>query len=183
MSYGVAIRRGGTYNRLAESDWVDPLNTSYSKERGARWNPPGTFGVLHLNASERMARVQVVHKLSGRPYGVEDLDPAEQHDLITVKVPRAARLDCVTDDGLTAVGLPTSYPLDNRGSVIGYDVCRAVGQQAYEAGRTGIACRSAATGADLEDEELAVFDTHTDSIQMTDRRPFAEWFLGVSAPE
>jgi hypothetical protein len=183
VSHGLTVRRGGAYNRLAEPDWVDPLDTSYSKDRGGRWNPPGSFGVLHLNPDERMARVQVAHRLAGRPYGIEDLDPAEQHDLVTVELPRAVRLDCVTDKGLTAVGLPTSYPLDSGGSPVGYDLCRAVGQQAYEAGRTGIACRSAARGAESDDEELAVFDTHTDSVKFTGRRPFSDWFLGASTPE
>jgi hypothetical protein len=162
---------------------MDPLDTSYSKERGARWNAPDSFGVLYLNRDERMARVQVAHRLAGHPYGIEDLDPAEQHDLVTVELPRAVRVDCVTDQGLAAVGLPPSYPLDSGGGLVGYDVCRAVGQQAYDGGRTGVACRSAAAGAESHDEELAVFDTHTDSVKMTGRRPFADWFLGASAPE
>lgn len=183
MSYGVAVRRGGLYNRLAEPDWADPLDTRYSKARGARWNAPDSFGVLYLNASERMAHVQVAHRLSGRPYGMEDLDPAEQHDLVTVNVPRAARLDCLTDDGLAAVGLPTSYPLDSGGAPVGHDVCQPVGQQAYDASRTGIACRSAAVGAASDDEELAVFDTHTDGVTTVGRRPFADWFLGPFAPQ
>jgi hypothetical protein len=183
VSYGLTVRRGGVYNRLAEPDWVDPLDTSYSKDRGGRWNAPGSFGVLYLNPDERMARVQVALRLAGRPYGIEDLDPAEQHDLVTVRVSRAVRLDCVTDEGLAAVGLPTTYPLDSGGRLVGHDVCQLVGQQAYDAGRTGIACRSAAAGTESDDEELAVFDTHAATVELTGRQPFADWFLGASTPE
>ncbi|MGH2997143.1 MAG: hypothetical protein ACRDM9_12585, partial [Gaiellaceae bacterium] len=63
MAYGRTIRRGGPYNRLAEPSWSDPLDTSYSRRRGGRWNPPGSFGALYLNRDLRIARLQVQHKL------------------------------------------------------------------------------------------------------------------------
>jgi RES domain-containing protein len=178
VSYGLTVDRGGAYNRLVDRDWQDPLDTSHSKTRGGRWNAAGTFGALYLNATERVARIQVAHKLAGRPYTIEDLDPAEQHDLASVEVPPAARLDCVTDDGLSAVELPPSYPVDARGNAIGHDICQPIGQRAYDAERSGIACRSAASGARPDDEELALFDTHAGTAQVTGRRPFADWFLG-----
>lgn len=177
MSYGLTLRRGGTYNRLVEPDWADPLDTSHSKARGARWNAAGTFGVLYLNANERVARIQVEHKLAGRPYTVEDLDPAEQHDLVSVIVPSSTRLDCVTDNGLKAVDLPASYPLDRQRRPVGHDLCQPVGQRAFDAGRSGIACRSAATGARPDDEELALFETHTGTVRATGRLGFGDWFL------
>jgi RES domain len=182
VAYGRTVRRGGSYNRLAEPNWTDPLDTSYSRQCGGRWNPPGSFGVLHLNRDLRMARLQVVHKLSGHPYGVEDLDEAEQHDLVDVDVRVRNWLDCVTAAGLEAVRLPVTYPRHRNGRPVQRADCQPVGRAAFDDGRPGIACRSAATGASLTDEELGVFDRDVDnSVQMTGRHPFADWFWGAAS--
>ena len=178
MSYGQTVRRGGGCNRLAEPSWVDPLDTSFSKEHGGRWNTPDSYGVLYLNVTERMARLQVEHKLAGQPYGIEDLDPAEQHDLVDVHVHETDALDLVSDEGLQAVGLPVSYPLDADGQPVTHAECQPVGQAAYDEPLPAIACRSAATGAAPTDEELAVFDRDVDLVTQTRRRPFADWYLG-----
>ena len=179
MAYGRSIRRGGSYNRLAEPSWTDPLDTSYSRQRGGRWNPPGSFGVLYLNRDLRMARLQVVHKLSGHPYGVEDLDESEQHDLVGVEVAEREWLDCVTAAGLELVGLPITYPRHPNGRPVRHATCRPVGQAAFDDGRPGIACRSAAAGASPTDEELGIFDRDVDaSVQLKGRQTFADWFWG-----
>src|SRR4051812_37631094 len=104
MAGPLTVRRGGAYNRLADPGWADPLDTSYSRERGGRWNPAGAFGVLYLNRGVTVARLQVKHKLAAHPYGVEDLDPSEQHDLVELQVPKVEARDCVTTDGLRGVG-------------------------------------------------------------------------------
>ena len=180
MAYGRTIRRGGSYNRLAEPFWADPLDTNYSRQRGGRWNPPGSFGVLYLNGDVRMARLQVRQKLQGHPYGIEDLDESEQHDLVSVEVVERDWLDCVTLPGLEAVGLPATYPRHANGRPVRHRDCQPVGQAAFDDRRPGIACRSAATGASSADEELGVFDRDVDaSVQMTSRQPFAEWFWGA----
>ena len=180
MAYGCTVRRGGSYNRLAEPSWLDPLDTSYSRQRGGRWNPPGSFGVLYLNPDWRMARLQVLHKLSGHPYGVEDLDEAEQHDLVGVEVAEREWLDCLTVRGLESVGLPDTYPRHRNGRPVRHATCQPVGQAAFDGKRSGIACRSAATDALPTDEELGVFDREVaTSVQMTGRHPFAEWFWGA----
>lgn len=179
MPYGNAIRRGGSYNRLAEPAWSDPLDTSYSRQRGGRWNPPGSFGVLYLNRDVRMARTQVQHKLRGQPYGVEDLDESEQHDLVDVDVAERDWLDCLTGAGLDAVGLPVSYPRHRNGRPVRRAACQPIGERAFQDGAPGIACRSAATGAALTDEELGVFDRDVGAnVHMTARRLFADWFWG-----
>jgi hypothetical protein len=180
VAYGRAIRRGGSYNRLAEPFWADPLDTSYSRQRGGRWNPPGSFGVLYLNRDLRIARLQVQHKLRGHPYGVEDLDESEQHDLVSVEVVERDWLDCVTVPGLEVVGLPASYPRHANGRPVRHVDCQPIGGAAFDDGRLGIACRSAATGTSPTDEELAVFDRDTDpGVRMTDRQPFPDWFWGA----
>jgi len=177
VAFGITTARGGAYNRLAEPAWEDPLDISFSKAHGGRWNAPGTFGVLYLNASETMARAQVQRKLAGHPYGVEDLDPAEQHDLVEVDVPWGEFLDCVSNDGLLAVGLPASYPDDAAGGMTGHEPCQAIGATAYADGLPGVACRSAAMAAPAGDEELAVFEGHATGVTMTGRRSFADWYL------
>jgi RES domain len=177
VSYGKTVRRGGAYNRLAEPAWTDPLDTSYSNARGGRWNPPGAFGALYLNRDLRVARLRVEHALAGHPYGIEDLDEAELHDLVELKVPSRAWLDCVSDSGLRAVGLPVSYQRHRGGKPVEHAECRPIGQAAFDVGLPGLACRSAARGATTADEELAVFArTGGLKVTMTGRRPFADWF-------
>lgn len=178
MAYGRTVRRGGAYNRLAEPHWANPLDTTFSEQHGGRWNEPGAYGVLYLNAGERVARLQVEHRLAGQPYDVEDLDPAEQHDLVSVDVRETDALDLVGNDGLRAVGLPVGYPFDADGRPVTHVQCHPVGRAAYDALLAAIACRSAATGAAPTDEELAVFDRDAGIVTQTGRRPFAEWYLG-----
>jgi RES domain-containing protein len=113
VAYGRTVRRGGSYNRLAEPSWANPLDTSYSRQRGGRWNPPGSFGALYLNRDLRMARLQVLHKLSGHPYGIEDLDEAEQHDLVDVEVVAREWLDCAIVAGLAEMGAELRVSSDN----------------------------------------------------------------------
>ena len=181
MAYGLTVRRGGASNRLAEPHWQDALDTSSSKQHGGRWNAPGSYGLLYLNATERVARLQVEHRLTGHPYDIEDLDPATQHHLVEVDVAETDALDLVSDDGLDAVGLPVTYPLDADGRPVRHAECHPLGQAAHDALLPAIACRSAATGAALTDEELAVFDHAAGIVTPTARRVFADWYLGRPA--
>lgn len=178
MADGRSLSRGGTYARLAEPAWEDPLDTSYAKAAGGRWNPAGRYGALYLKATVEVARIQVRHKLAGHPYGPEDLDPVEQHDLVWVDVPVRDWLDCVTETGLEAVGLPKSYPTGPTGETVPWADCQGVGAQALADGRVGVACRSAATGAAVTDEELAVFETAIQMVTMRERVSFEQWWWG-----
>jgi len=171
------LRRGGTYFRLAEPGWVDPLDISYSQRTGGRWNPPGAFAVLYLNDSVPTSRLQVLHKLVGLPYGPEDLEPSEQHELVTVEVPTLTHLDCISDDGLAAVALPTSYPRHRNGRPVTHATCQPIGRRAFERQLAGVACRSAATNATPDNQELAFFG-RTTGLHPTAaaRTPFAAWW-------
>ena len=93
--------------------------------------------MLYLNATEQMARLQVEHKLAGQPYDIEDLDPGAQHDLVEVDVAETDALDLVSAEGLAAVGLPASYPLDALGHPIGASGGRIVATMVHELARSG----------------------------------------------
>lgn len=168
------VNRGGAYFRVADPDWQNPLDGRYAQERGARWNPPGSFPVVYLCASLRVARANVLKKFEGQPYGPEDLEPAGAPVLAETDVPRDAFVDIVTDDGCAAAGLPRSYPIVD-GATIGWAQCQPIGLRAWETGETGIACRSAAPGMERTDEELAWFE-HETRLTVSSRRSFEKWF-------
>lgn len=169
------VTRGGRYLRVADPDWSDPLDSSFAQVDGGRWNAPASFGVVYLNASKPTARRNVARLFVGLPYGLEDLDPDEAPVLIATDVPRAEFLDAVSDNGLTAVGLPSSYPNDAAGVRVSHAVCQPIGHAAWDEGRPGVACRSAAPGTSLVDEELARFDRGVALVE-TDRWGFEDWF-------
>ena len=64
--------------RVVDPDWADPLDASFSRSGGGRWNPPGAFAALYLcrdvrdRASQRAApargsAVHVRRRASGAP--------------------------------------------------------------------------------------------------------------------
>jgi hypothetical protein len=175
-AYGRLVSRGGGYCRLVLPGWADALDSGYSLRAGGRWNAAASFGALYLNDSVALARLQASHRLARLPYGIEDLDPSEQHDLVSVEVAVLEVLDCVSDAGLQAVGLPDSYPRDPSGKPVPWRECQPVGQAAFDDGTPGLACRSAATGAADSDEELAVFATRSAAVTETARLSFEDWF-------
>jgi hypothetical protein len=171
----LTILRGGDYYRVADPSWTDPLTGHFAKERGRRWNPPGSFPVVYLNRDEAVARANVARLYAGRPYGPEDFKRGPAPDLVTVQVAGDDYVDIVTDAGCVAAGLPTSYPLDATGVVIGHEVCQPIGQDVWDAGHPGIACRSAAPGASADGEELAWF-ARGRRLTALKVRSFADWF-------
>lgn len=115
MGPGERTERGGAYVRVVGQTWRDPLDASHSKARGGRWNAPNSFGVIYLSRTLRLARLYVIHKLVGLPYGVEDLDPAAQDDLVELNVETMFVIDLVSASGLTTVHLPVPYPEQRTG--------------------------------------------------------------------
>jgi hypothetical protein len=169
------VERGGSYLRVADPGWDNPLSGEYSRLHGGRWNAPRAFPVVYLCRDEQVARANVLRKHEGLPYGPEDLDPREAPVLVSTVVPRKAYVDIVSDDGCTAAGLPASYPHDVLGQPIGHDLCRPIGQAAWREGRPGIACRSAAPGAHPGGEELAFF-VRGDALPVAEIRSFSDWY-------
>lgn len=171
------LRRGGTYFRVADPGWADPLDGSFSAGSGGRWNAAGSFPVVYLNGTLGAARANVALRFAGKPYDVEDLDPVAAPVLVITDVPEDDFVDVVSDDGCRAVGLPASYPRDEAGEVVDHGVCQPIGGAAWEAGEPGIACRSAAVGAGRNDEELAWFERGA-GLRVTTTNSFDDWFWG-----
>lgn len=168
------VRRGGAYLRVADPSWRDPLSGEHARTRGGRWNAPGAFGVVYLNASRSMARALVRSRLQDRGIRPEDILPEAGPMLVSTTVPDDVYVNAVTDAGLRAVSLPTTYPLDGRGRIIPHGVCQPIGQLAWDAGERGIVCRSATKGAPARGEELAYFGRAR--LRVNETEPFADWY-------
>jgi RES domain-containing protein len=170
------IRREGEYLRVADPAWSDPLDGRWSTHQGGRWNPPGSFPVVYLCASEAVARANVYRLLVDQPYGPEDLRPEAGPVLVATRVPEDRYADLITARGLESAGLPASFPRDGRGRRISWSRCQPVGVAAWEEGHPGIAARSAAPGAPPRSEELAFFERGRRRLRARSTRPFADWF-------
>ncbi len=168
------LRRGGPYLRVADPSWRDPLSREHSRVRGGRWNAPGAFGVVYLNASLDLARALVRTRLEDRGIRPEDILPEAGPVLVRTTVPDDIYVNAVTDAGLHSINLPTTYPLDGRGRIIAHHVCQPIGQLAWDKKERGIACRPATRGAPANEEELAYFSRQKLHVQTTEQ--FATWF-------
>ncbi len=166
------IRRGGLFFRVCDPEWVSPLNTSFNKERGGRWNPPGKFGLLHLNATVRVAAANARKHFEDEMHTLFDLRSDYRPVLYDVAVRRSEFVDCVTDDSLRNAGLSAEYPQNTT-----WLRTRQVGIRAYNEGEHGIASRSAAEMDPNLGEELAIFDDRIDELTKLGRRQiFAKWY-------
>ena len=104
------VRRGGVYVRVADPYWDDPLSGDFAMVRGGRWNAPGAFPVVYLNADEGVARANLLQRFAGLPYGPEDLEPSAAPVLVSTIVPEDDFVDVVTDAGCAAVGSAGGLP-------------------------------------------------------------------------
>lgn len=168
------LTRGSEYLRVADPTWRNPLSGAHSRRHGGRWNPPGAFSVVYLNATLEVARAQVRHKLETRGIRPEDLQPEQGPTLVRTNLPRHRYVDAVTNRGLQALDLPATYPRDVRGETISHAVCQPIGQRARSRGEPGIACRSAAVTAPAHGEELAYFAD--ERLKVSSVEQFAEWY-------
>jgi RES domain-containing protein len=167
------VERGGEYLRVADPEWGNPLDPSFARASGGRWNPPGSFPVLYLSADVATAQANVDRKFADLPYGPTDLLPTRRPILVGAVVPLGNYVDVVTDDGCVRSALPASYPLDERGRAVPHERCQAVGVEARRQGLPGIACRSAARP---HGEELALFTG--DAGSPTRVEAFDQWDWG-----
>lgn len=162
--------------RVADQTWDDPLDPTFAKRRGGRWNPPNSYATLYLNEDIDTARAQIHQMLAGSPIRPDDLDRG--YVLIAATLPaRQEVADGTTDTGLSALGLPDTYPLDSSGHVIPHEVCQPIGATVEELGLRGVRSRSAAT-PDGTGRELAWFPARASSqaTPVSDPIPFSEWW-------
>jgi hypothetical protein len=169
--------RAGTYFRVYKPDWTDPLDSSFSKRIGGRWNAPGAFGVLSLNATVTVAATNARSQHRGRAIKLFDLRPERRPSLLQVSVPKSSVLDAVTERGVRDARLPDHFPWN-----FSHERGRTVGLRAYRSGRLrGIASRSAAECSRDEwlGEELSWFDTSPRLRENGPRRAFGQWYPDV----
>lgn len=175
------MARGGRYYRVAEREWSDPLDGRPGVAKGGRWNSPGSFPAMYLNATQELARKFVTHRFRGQPFGPELIDPQAGPVLVHTDISPEAFVDIVTDSGCEAAGLPMSYPRDGGGSMLPHEVCWPTGQAAWDADEPGIACRSATDGATLSEEDLAWFQRER-VLEAAEIEAFEQWFFQRPRP-
>jgi len=169
-----SVDRAGKYFRVFKPEWDDPLDTRPSLKYGGRWNAPGTFGVLYLNATLAVAAANARHQHLGRAIGLFDLKSSRRPHLLTVTVPRSPVLDVVSEESLKQLRLPKSYPCG-----ITWARCRPIGKRAYLESRIlGIAYRSSAecTASHWLGEELGWFDRAPSLYESSPRQTFERWY-------
>ena len=149
---------------MCDPSWKHPLDTRFAKRFGARWNPPGAFGALYLNATVEVAAANARRNFAGEIATVYDLRPEQRPNLVE---------DAVTAAGLRTLRLPASYPLG-----VSHRRCQNIARRAYDAKMAGIACRSDtnATTTSYTGEELAIFDRFSQRARQRRRLRFAAWY-------
>jgi RES domain-containing protein len=164
--------RGGHYVRVCKPEWHDSGDWSYAKKIGGRWNPPGEFGALYLNATIRVAAAQARQQHVGRAIGLFDLLPDRRPQLATFDVPTSRVVDVVSARAVARLELSADYPIG-----VPWNVCREIARRAYRSGLAGIAARSNAESrpGDVVGEELAYFDSQP-RLRELSRLAFADWY-------
>ena len=100
------LPNGRVWLRVADPLWTRPLDPSFAAAAGGRWNPPGSFPVLYLNADVVTARLQIDRLVEDQPFTADDLDD-DAYVLVAATLPRSQTCaDAVSGAGLKALGLP-----------------------------------------------------------------------------
>lgn len=176
--------------RVVGEQWTDPLDPSYAKAHGGRWNPPGSFDALYLNGDVATARAQIRRMLQDTPVAEDDLDDSAPFVLVPATIPTRQQVaDAVDDSGLSALGLPVTYPTRRTGRAVPQSDCQPVGRAVHDAGLRGVWYRSAATPGG-SGRELAWFPARPSSRAQAVRErplPYSAWrhaesWLDLSLP-
>ncbi|MFV2073725.1 MAG: RES domain-containing protein [Thermoanaerobaculales bacterium] len=151
------LPEGHVWFRIAETSWTDPLDPAYAAVRGGRWNPPNSHPTLYLNEDRITARLNLRMFIHGWPFEPEDLRDETGPVLVEATLPTRQRVaDAHSRQGLKAVNLPSTYPLDENDQLVEYPACQAIGLRAETAGLRGVRARSA-RAPDGGHRELAWF--------------------------
>ncbi|MEX1164560.1 MAG: RES family NAD+ phosphorylase [Nitriliruptor sp.] len=167
------------WSRIYDASWDDPLDPSFARLLGGRWNPPGSWPTLYLDEDVVTARLNLTRFIADWPYEPEDLADDTGPHLAIATLPRSQRVaDLHSAKGVAAVGLPASYPLDRTGELVGPGVCQAIGEQVHTAGLRGVRCRSAQAPLGAGREVAWFPATSRSRAHLVTRRPFTDWFWG-----
>lgn len=168
---------GHEWLRITGADWDDPLDDTYAQAAGRRWNPPDSWRTLYLNEDRTTARLNLRTFVAAWPYEPEDLRSDNGPHLAVATLPREQEVaDVHTPEGVAAVGLPATYPLDDDGRLVPHGICQPVGQRVKGVGLRGVRCRSA-RAPDGAGRELAWFPaTARSRATLVDRLTFDEWY-------
>lgn len=166
---------GHHWFRVADASWADPLDTSYARENGGRWNPPNWGDVLYLSADWATARAQVVARAALSGFDVDDLADDAPYLLLAAVLPTGQRVtDAQSEAGLAAIGLPATYPDDGTGQLVPWERCQPIALATVAAGLTGVLARSALAAAP-KGRELAWYPKPGERATAVRTTPFARW--------
>ncbi len=169
------IPDGHVWLRITRPHYADPFDPSFAQRRGGRWNPPGSWPTLYLNEDLATVHAQVRHLFIGRGVEPDDLDDDAPIRLAACTLPGRQRVaDVITDAGVEAVGLPSSYPSDADG--VAGSALDHPGKSVpacTRRGLRGVWCRSAAGVG----HELAWFPADRSAARPVWRspRPYGAW--------
>jgi len=160
--------------RVCRHDWRDPFDPGFAVERGGRWTPPGSWPTLYLSRDLPTARLQVARLLEGTMVDPDDLTD-DAFELVATRLPRRQEAaDVVSAEGVAAAGLPSAYPVDDRGARVAHARCHVVAAEAHGAGLDGVECRSAASVTGTG-RELAWWPRGRMPRTLPGRVPFGAW--------
>lgn len=170
------LKDGHVWWRIADPQWNDPLDPNFARRRGGRWNPPESFPVLYVNEDTQTARLNLIAFTAGWPYEPEDLREDAGPVLVGCVLPRRQEVcDAHTRAGVRAAGLPATYPIDERGEIVPWDVCQPIGERVKKAGLRGVLTHSAQSRHG--ERELAWFPASARSRARRQRTlKFVEWY-------
>ncbi len=146
--------------RVVRAGWPNPLDTTFSRTTGGRWNAPEAHEVLYACCSESVARSIVADILRIGALEIGDLRP-EYWPVLAELHWTGLPIDLVSAEGIIAAGFSPEYP---RG--VEHGDTQPYGAVWAALGAEGVLCRSASVfrinregwlGGHEEWSELAIF--------------------------
>lgn len=172
--------------RVIRAKYSNPLDPSYGRSGGGRWNAPHSFDVLYTCCSLSVARAVAFDRLRQVSIELEDLAASERPELVSLTWSGSA-VYLTTNDDLSAVGLPAYYPF---GAEHGHT--QPLGAQWYTQGQEAVVVRSASlarggftgwTGDHRHWSELAIFvDNAAQTPTLISQHSSQAWMLSAPRP-
>lgn len=168
----------GTVFRCIPSASTTPLSSTYSVTYGGRWNAAGTYPVLYTFLSQNLASTWYYSSLTSAGLTINEVQPEQLPDLIVLNCNLDNVADLTTDEGLSEVGLPATYPEGFRGREA-WVTTQPIGTTIYNSGNTSILTRSASAssweGSMVDWAELAVFTEQATEPELVERISPEDW--------